>query len=320
MVNLVRVKRKRGLPSPAESLYVDVNDGRSADNLIEGLSLSGNGNGGNGSNGRPPRTKRYRRIVGNMTLIEFEAQEFRDGFERETLGADVEAGGSTQQGASEANEEAETRSTAIDDSNQTKRKASAMTYAVVKRRREAASSPTDAVGPAVGPAGPANGDLDLDPLRRLGVTYRVCDLEFTPATPDVKSRSEDGDGVFEDLYDLYVEDDDWQPVEDSSRDVTSCAVVYVDDCDFFIPEFDMDREPSSSFDSEDSNDEGYFMNDYPDEDDDDDDDDERDDDAELLGKIGGRWDDSDYDHGSRDSDDFDDLDDVDDLSDFDDYS
>lgn len=40
MMNIVRVKRKRGLPSPAGRLYVDVNDDRLvADNLLAGLTL-----------------------------------------------------------------------------------------------------------------------------------------------------------------------------------------------------------------------------------------------------------------------------------------
>lgn len=295
MVNLVRVKRKRGLPSPADRLYVDVNDGQlgADDNLLAGLSLDNSGNGAASSAQiRPRRTKRYRRIVGNMTLLELEAQAFRDGFE---TGVDrAESGGPPGQAGEQAGEQAggageetaikgpeemlkissevkietaidstvgakETTLHSADASNSSKRKQCSMTYAVVKRRRES----HHVMSSAPETHGERSGLFELDPLRRLGGGYRVCDLEFTPSTPDAKAREEDDD----ELYDLYVEEDGDNGAEDSHvwEMSESCAVVYVDDCDFFMPEFDEDQEDSDLFDSDDSNAEDYFLNDYPDE-------------------------------------------------------
>ena len=298
MVNLVRVKRKRGLPSPADRLYVNVNvnvndEPAAAEILIRGLSLGeGEGEGEGGGSGRP-RTKRYRRIVGNMTLLELEAQEFRDGFEALT-GGENPAGGRVD--PADRSDASEARPPANTVARTSKRKPCGMTYAVVKRRREgtspaqngsASGSRAHGNSPPVNISNSAPLYDDLDPLRRLGASYRVCDLEFSPATPDVKTRAEDDDG--EDIYDIYVEDDG-DRVGDGDGDgddgdgaegvcAGSRAIVYVDDSDFFYPEFDLDHESGSDFDSEDSNREGYFMNDYPDEDDH----------GGSLGRIGGGW-------------------------------
>lgn len=300
MVNLVRVKRKRGLPSPAGRLYVDVNGDRLvADNLMAGLSLGSSEANGEASSvqDRPRRAKRYRRIIGNMTLLELEAQAFREGFEAgvtqpgTTGQAHVAVAGEDRPAVTRpitTNDEKEIRedapevgnvggveieeatkkgaieTVAMQGSSNGKRKQCSMIYAVVKRRREsrhmAAASERE-----------LDGSLELDPLRRLGGGYRVCDLEFTPSTPDAKSRAGEEDA----LYDLYVEEE-----EDDDRGgggcsvgnglvSSSCAVVYVDDGDFFMPEFDEDHETSDGFGSDDSNAEEYYLNDYPEEEDDD---------------------------------------------------
>lgn len=313
MVNIVRVKRKRGLPSPAGRLYVDVNDDRLvADNLLTNLSLGSpeaslaDGAASSGRE-RPRRAKRYRRIIGNMTLLELEAQALQEGFEtavaqlgpsvradecpavtqsvtqsvtsndaKEVMEQAREAGALGEVGIEEATAQ-ETggamHGASIDATG--KRKQCSMIYAVVKRRRENVHQAM-ASGSGRGP----EGLLELDPLRRLGGTYRVCDLEFTPSTPDVKSRA----GEEDELYDLYVEEEedgggrggDGCSVE-NERVSSSCAVVYVDDADFFMPEFDEDHEASDGFGTEDSNAEEYYLNDYPEEEDDEGDDGEDDD-------------------------------------------
>jgi len=307
MVNLVRVKRKRGLPSPADRLYVNVNDepaAAAAENLIRGLSLGeGEGEGEGGGSDRP-RTKRYRRIVGNMTLLELEAQEFRDGFEALTGRGENPVGGRV--GPADRSDASEARPLANTVAGTSKRKPCGMTYAVVKRRREVTSPAQNGSASgsrAHGNPSPVNVSNsaplydDLDPLRRLGASYRVCDLEFSPATPDVKTRAEDGDG--EDIYDIYVEDDGDRVGDDGDGDgaegvcAGSRAIVYVDDSDFFYPEFDLDHESGSDFDSEDSNREGYFMNDYPDEENH----------GGSLGRIGGGWESGDDEYGGWGGDD-----------------
>ena len=301
MMNIVRVKRKRGLPSPAGRLYVDVNDDRLvADNLLAGLTLGSPeaslaSGGASSGQARPRRAKRYRRIMGNMTMLELESQAFREGFEAgvgllgpraDARAADGAEGWPALTRLMKAEDtkhikedvqdvEEEVQEATKEDSRGAaeaggdihafgcaKRKQCSMIYAVVKRQRESrrlAASP--------GSGGELGGSLDLDPLRRLGGGYRVCDLEFTPSTPDVKSRA----GEEDELYDLYVEEDD---ADDRGGDdcggsgqSSSCAVVYVDDGDFFMPEFDEDHEASDGLGSEDSNAEDHYLNDYPEDED-----------------------------------------------------
>ena len=235
-----------------------------------------------------------------MTLFELEAQAFREGFEagvaqlgpsgqanvavgaeeRPAVTQSMTASGTkevTEQAREVENvggveiEEATTNEAietggAIQGASSGKRKQCSMIYAVVKRRRDSRHQAA-----ASGSGRGLDEVLELDPLRRLGGAYRVCDLEFTPSTPDAKSRA----GEEDELYDLYVEEDeddgdrggDGCSVGDE-RVSSSCAVVYVDDDDFFMPEFDEDHEASDGFGSEDSNAEEYYLNDYPEEEDD----------------------------------------------------
>lgn len=145
-------------------------------------------------------------------------------------------------------------------------------------------------------------DMLEDPLERMGVGYRICDIECTA----IHNEGDDGDELSgEDMYDLYVQKSSMD--EEEGDDEGQYQVIYLRNDDFFIPEERFDG--TDSFDgTEDSNAEGYYGNDYPDDDDNDDWDDSdreyRDDmafvnlDRRLEEKFGGFMDSSEY--GSSD--------------------
>eukprot|EP00889_Picochlorum_renovo_P001410 jgi/Picre1/28440/NNA_003844.t1 len=87
-----------------------------------------------------------------------------------------------------------------------------------------------------------------DPLRALG---KVCDVECS-------ERSQDAEKEDDYVYDLYIARDDTTDVGEHQ------PYFYIYDDDFYAPEEDMDHEDSFD-DTEDSNAEGYYGNDYPDE-------------------------------------------------------
>lgn len=87
-----------------------------------------------------------------------------------------------------------------------------------------------------------------DPLRALG---KVCDVECS-------ERSQDAEKEDDYVYDLYIARDDATDAEEHQ------PYFYIYDDDFYAPEEDMDHEDSFD-DTEDSNAEGYYGNDYPDE-------------------------------------------------------
>lgn len=85
-----------------------------------------------------------------------------------------------------------------------------------------------------------------DPLRAFG---KVCDVECRY----------DEEEEEEYVYDLYIARDD---ADDNAREHQPYFSIYDDD--FHFPEEDIDHEDSFD-DTEDSNAEGYYGNDYPDE-------------------------------------------------------
>lgn len=127
-----------------------------------------------------------------------------------------------------------------------------------------------------------------DPLKRMGV-YRICDIECSVAGGEPDSHGED-------MYDLYIQKDGDPDDSDEGQ-----QVLYLRNDDFFVPEECFD-DADSFDDTEDSNAEGYYGNDYPDDDIWDSDPGEGgfvDLDRHLEEKFGGFYDDS-SEHGSRD--------------------
>ncbi len=88
-----------------------------------------------------------------------------------------------------------------------------------------------------------------DPLRALG---KICDVECSEKSQDLEKEDDY-------VYDLYVARDDIPDAEEELQ-----PYFYIYDDDFHVPEEDMDHEDSFD-DTEDSNAEGYYGNDYPDE-------------------------------------------------------
>jgi hypothetical protein len=90
-----------------------------------------------------------------------------------------------------------------------------------------------------------------DPLKRMGM-YRICDIECSVSGEEIDSQGED-------MYDLYIQRDGDHDGSDEGQ------VIYLRNDDFFIPEECYD-DTDSFDDTEDSNAEDYYGNDYPDED------------------------------------------------------
>ena len=144
-----------------------------------------------------------------------------------------------------------------------------------------------------------------DPLKQTK-RYKICDLECGSHS-EYNKVARDGDDD-EHLYDLYIAEEE-QPEEEERQDKVEydrqhTLILY--DEDFFIPEEDDDHTDSCLYDTEDSNAEDYYANDYPDEDEwglthSEDEDDEnrfRGYDAMLEQRFGGFYDDW---HSSDDS-------------------
>ena len=114
-----------------------------------------------------------------------------------------------------------------------------------------------------------------DPLKQTK-RYKICDLECgshseNDTVPQDENKNNNDDVH---LYDLYIAEE--QPEEEEGKDQQQqdsdevehdhqhTLILY--DEDFFIPEEDDDHTDSCLYDTEDSNAEDYYANDYPDED------------------------------------------------------